>query len=119
MSTFTIDPDNNITALVEVPADADRSTTFSTEKELAKLVLRIADFAIVRWRCAFEEVKPIKEVHGLKSAPFNLRRPSPFWITGNTWITGNVAPLTSVTSIRSRARIVSYGVERFSGDGCA
>jgi hypothetical protein len=30
MSTFTIDPDNNITALVEVPADADRSTTFST-----------------------------------------------------------------------------------------
>jgi hypothetical protein len=38
MSTFTIDPDNNITALVEVPADADRSTTFSTEKELAKLV---------------------------------------------------------------------------------
>jgi|HubBroStandDraft_4_1064222.scaffolds.fasta_scaffold1249873_1 hypothetical protein len=78
MSTFTIDPDNNITALVEVPADADRSTTFSTEKELAKLVLRIADFAIVRWRCAFEEVKPIKEVHGLKSAPFNLRRPSPF-----------------------------------------
>jgi hypothetical protein len=32
---FTIDADNNITALVEVPADADRSTTFSTEKELA------------------------------------------------------------------------------------
>jgi hypothetical protein len=30
MSTFTIDPDNNTTALVEVPADADRSTTFST-----------------------------------------------------------------------------------------
>jgi hypothetical protein len=38
MSTFTIDPDNNITALVEVPAGADRSTTFSTEEELAKLV---------------------------------------------------------------------------------
>ncbi len=31
MSTFTIDPDNNSTALVEVPADADRATTFSTD----------------------------------------------------------------------------------------
>ena len=34
MSTFTIEPDNNITALVELPTDADRSTTFSSEKEL-------------------------------------------------------------------------------------
>jgi len=38
MSTFTIDPDNNITALIEVSADADRSTAFSSEKELVKLV---------------------------------------------------------------------------------
>ena len=38
MSTFTIDPDNNITALIEVLADVGRSTTFSSEKELAKLV---------------------------------------------------------------------------------
>ena len=35
---FSIDPDNNITALVEVPADVDRSNTFSTEREFAKLV---------------------------------------------------------------------------------
>jgi hypothetical protein len=45
MSTFTIDSDNNITVLVELPADADRSTAFSNEKELAKLV---ADWPISR-----------------------------------------------------------------------
>ena len=48
MSTFTIDPDNNITALVEVSADADKSTTFSTEKELAKLIADWPGFAADR-----------------------------------------------------------------------
>ncbi len=74
MSTFTIDPDNNITALVEVPADADRSTTFSTEKELAKLV---AEWPISRlidaWNsfagvAPFQELKPIKKFTDRKSA---------------------------------------------------
>jgi hypothetical protein len=74
MSSFTIDPDNNITALVEVPADADRSTTFSTEKELAKLVgewpiSRLIDawnsFAGV---APFQELKPIKKFTDRKSA---------------------------------------------------
>jgi hypothetical protein len=74
MSTFTIDPDNNITALVEVPADADRSTTFSTENELAKLVgewpiSRLIDawnsFAGV---APFQELKPIKKFTDRKSA---------------------------------------------------
>src|SRR5580658_1578292 len=74
MSAFTIDPDNNITALVEVPADADRSTTFSTEKELAKLVgewpiSRLIDawnsFAGV---APFQELKPIKKFTDRKSA---------------------------------------------------
>jgi Protein of unknown function (DUF3489) len=74
MSTFTIDPDNNITALVEVPADAERSTTFSTEKELAKLVgewpiSRLIDawnsFAGV---APFQELKPIKKFTDRKSA---------------------------------------------------
>jgi Protein of unknown function (DUF3489) len=74
MSAFTIDPDNNITALVEVPADADRSTSFSTEKELAKLVgewpiSRLIDawnsFAGV---APFQELKPIKKFTDRKSA---------------------------------------------------
>ena len=38
MRTFTIDPDNNITVLAEVPEGTDRSTVFSTERELAKIV---------------------------------------------------------------------------------
>jgi hypothetical protein len=78
MSTFTIDPDDNITALVEVPADADRSTTFSTEKELAKLVgewpiSRLIDawnsFAGV---APFQELKPIKKFTDRKSAVADL-----------------------------------------------
>src|SRR5271155_1901341 len=74
MSIFTIDPDDNITALVEVPADADRSTTFSNEKELAKLV---AEWPISRlinaWNsfagvAPFQELKPIKKFTDRKSA---------------------------------------------------
>jgi hypothetical protein len=39
MSTFTIDPDNNVTALVEVSSgDDDPSKAFSNQNELAKLV---------------------------------------------------------------------------------
>ena len=74
MSTFTIDPDNNITALVEVSADADKSTTFSTEKELAKL---IADWPASRlidaWNsfagvAPFDDLKPIKKFTSRKIA---------------------------------------------------
>jgi hypothetical protein len=48
MSTFTIDADNNITALVGLAAGADQSQSFSTAKELAKItaewpVSRLAD----------------------------------------------------------------------------
>jgi len=74
MSTFTIDPDNNITALVEVSADADRSNTFATEKELAKL---IADWPASRlidaWNsfagvAPFDDLKPIKKFTSRKVA---------------------------------------------------
>ena len=37
MSTFTVDADNNVTALAGLPADADRSQSFSNAKELATL----------------------------------------------------------------------------------
>src|SRR5579863_7494168 len=37
MSTFTIDSDNNITALAGLPTGAEESQSFSTSKELAKL----------------------------------------------------------------------------------
>lgn len=71
---FTIDPDNNITALVEVPANADRSNTFSTEKEFAKLV---AEWPVSRlieaWNsfagvAPFQELRPIKKFTDRKSA---------------------------------------------------
>jgi Protein of unknown function (DUF3489) len=74
MSSFTIDPDNNITALVEVPADADQSTTFSTEKELAKLVgERPISRLIDAWNsfagvAPFQELKRIKKFTDRKSA---------------------------------------------------
>jgi hypothetical protein len=74
MATFTIDPDNNITLLAQVPAGTDRSTTFSTEKELAKL---IADWPISRlidaWNsfagvAPFKDLKPIKKFTNRKTA---------------------------------------------------
>jgi hypothetical protein len=74
MATFTIDPDNNITVLAQVPAGTDRSTTFSTERELAKL---IADWPISRlidaWNsfagvAPFDDLKPIKKFTNRKTA---------------------------------------------------
>ena len=74
MSAFTIDADNNITALVEVPADADRSTMFSNEKELAKSV---GEWPISRlidaWNsfagdAPLQELKRIKKFTDRKSA---------------------------------------------------
>jgi hypothetical protein len=67
MPTFTIDPDNNITALIEVPAGASPENAFSSEKELAKLttewpMARVIDvwnsFAGV---APFDDLKPVKK----------------------------------------------------------
>jgi hypothetical protein len=37
IKTFTIDPNNNITAHGELAADADKSSSFTSQHELAKL----------------------------------------------------------------------------------
>jgi hypothetical protein len=74
MRTFTIDPDNNITVLAEVPAGADRSTTFTNEKEMAKLT---ADWPVSRlidiWNsfagvAPFTDLKPVKKFTDRKAA---------------------------------------------------
>jgi hypothetical protein len=98
--SFTVDPDDNITALVEVRADADRSTTFSTEKELAKLVSEcpILPLIVLPALHAVPGAEADEKDRGLEirsvqfAAAFTIR------------ITGNFAPLTSATSIRSMAR---------------
>jgi hypothetical protein len=73
MRTFTIDPDNNITVLAEVPG-ADRSTTFTNEKEMAKLT---ADWPVSRlidiWNsfagvAPFTDLKPVKKFTDRKAA---------------------------------------------------
>jgi hypothetical protein len=74
MSTFTIDSDNNITALAGLPAGADQSQSFSNAKELAKLtaewpVSRLLDtwnsFAGV---APFDNLKPVKKFTSRKAA---------------------------------------------------
>lgn len=74
MRTFTIDPDNNITVLVEVPAGADESQSFTNLKELAKLT---ADWPMSRlvdtWNsfagvAPFTELKPVKKFTDRKAA---------------------------------------------------
>ncbi len=74
MSTFTIDTDNNITAHAELPAGADATQSFASQKELAKLT---ADWPISRladtWNsfagaAPFDDLKPVKKFTDRKSA---------------------------------------------------
>ena len=74
MATFTIDSDNNITALAGVPTGAEESRSFSNAKELAKLTAewpasRLVDiwnsFAGV---APFDELKPVKKFTDRKDA---------------------------------------------------
>jgi len=74
MATFTIDSDNNITALAGVPAAADNLQSFSTAQELAKLT---ADWPASRlvetWNsfagvAPFDDLKPVKKFTNRKIA---------------------------------------------------
>ena len=74
MSTFTIDSDNNITALAELPAGADQSQSFSTAKELAKLTAEWPASRLVEtWNsfagvAPFDDLKPVKKFTNRKAA---------------------------------------------------
>jgi hypothetical protein len=74
MSTFTIDPDNNITAFAGLPADTDQSHSFSTAKELAKLTAEWPVSRLVEtWNsfagvAPFDELKPVKKFTNRKAA---------------------------------------------------
>ena len=74
MSTFTIDTDNNITALAGLPADADQSQSFSNAKELAKLTAEWPASRLVEtWNsfagvAPFDDLKPVKKFTSRKAA---------------------------------------------------
>ena len=67
MSMFTIDPDNNITALAEVSAGARPAHSFSSEKELAQLTAEWPMARLVEaWNsfagaAPFDDLKPVKK----------------------------------------------------------
>ena len=72
MTTFTIDSDNNITALLKAPADP--TNTFASEKDLAKLT---ADWPATRlmecWNsfagvAPFDDLKPVRKFTDRKAA---------------------------------------------------
>jgi hypothetical protein len=74
MTTFTIDFENNITALAGLPAGADDSQSFTNQKELAKLT---ADWPASRlvdtWNsfagvAPFTDLKPVKKFTNRKAA---------------------------------------------------
>ncbi len=74
MSTFTIDPNNNITAHAGLPASADNLQSFATAKELAKLA---AEWPVARlveiWNsfagvAPFDDLKPVKKFTSRKAA---------------------------------------------------
>jgi hypothetical protein len=74
MSTFTIDSDNNITALAGPPAGADESQSFSTPKELAKLTAEWPTSRLIEaWNsfagvAPFDDLKPVKKFTSRKAA---------------------------------------------------
>jgi hypothetical protein len=67
MSTFTIDAENNITGHAELPTGADESQSFSSAKELAKLMAEWPVSRLVEtWNsfagvAPFDELKPVKK----------------------------------------------------------
>ena len=74
MTTFTLDPDNNITAHNATPAAQDNVVAFATEKELTKLS---SDWPITRfvevWNAfagapPFGDLKPVKKFTDRKTA---------------------------------------------------
>jgi len=74
MSTFTIDSDNNITALAGLPTGAEESQSFSTSKELAKLTAEWPASRLVEtWNsfagvAPFDDLKPVRKFTSRKSA---------------------------------------------------
>ena len=74
MATFTIDAENNITALAGLPAGADQSQSFSTAKELAKLTTEWPTSRLVEtWNsfagvAPFDDLKPVKKFTSRKAA---------------------------------------------------
>ena len=66
MATFTIDSDNNITALAGLPAGADQSQSFSTAKELAKLTSEWPASRLVDTWNSFAGVAPFDELKSVK-----------------------------------------------------
>lgn len=66
MSTFTIDSDNNITALAGPSGGADQSQSFSTAKELAKLTAEWPVSRLVDTWNSFAGVAPFDEMERVK-----------------------------------------------------
>src|ERR1700674_4429356 len=74
MSTFTVDSENNITALAGSSAGADNSQSFSSPKELAKLTAEWPASRLVEtWNsfagvAPFDNLKPVKKFTSRKAA---------------------------------------------------
>src|SRR6202521_6051745 len=74
MSTFTIDAENNITALAGPATGTDQSQSFSNAKELAKLTAEWPASRLVdTWNsfagvAPFDDLKPVKKFTSRKAA---------------------------------------------------
>jgi hypothetical protein len=104
MRTFTIDPDNNITVLVEVPVGTDESQSFTNQKELAKLTVdwpmsRLVDtwnsFAGV---APFTEMKPVKKFTDRKAAVARI------WNAVERMLADGAQPAQTVAPGRGKAK---------------
>jgi site-specific recombinase XerD len=104
MATFTIDLDKNISAFAGLPAGADESQSFSTEKELAKLTAEWpASRLLDAWNsfagvAPFDELKPVKKFTDRKAAVARI------WAAIQRLSPDVAPPATHVATERTRSK---------------
>jgi hypothetical protein len=85
MNTFTIDSDNNITAHAGLAADADKSLSFTSQNDLAKLTTAWPISRLVEtWNsfagvAPFADLKPVKNFSDRKAGVARTGQPSNAW----------------------------------------
>src|ERR1700691_5709143 len=104
MATFTLDSDNNITALAGLPTGAEESQSFSTPKELAQLT---ADWPMSRlvsaWNsfagvAPFDDLKPVKKFTSRQTAVTRL------WQAVARLSPDVAPPATPVATVRTKSK---------------
>jgi hypothetical protein len=104
MSTFIIDAENNITAVVGLQADAVESQSFSTAKELAKLTAEWPTSRLVETWNSFAGVAPFDELNPVKKFTSRKVAVARIWREVQRLSPDVAQPATPVATERTRSK---------------